>query len=320
MRTFAQKPEVTQHTTSGELATRRRALLGRGREVSPFLHAQRTLGSRAARRLLRANREGVEASDTTVAPVRFGGDFSRVPVSAGHRTTVPTGTRLLDKRVASQASGETEGGALDEETKWLPSTGDDEGASAPGGPGDGETTSARRLQKSTVRGPSTKKNGGFSWGARWSVRDVESTTKGWIVQHVVVRQNVKDADGAAVAPGEGDYGGLRTSWYPLWEAWQVRGGKVYVGRGRSSHRADNYSQRPVAENTQGTTEVVGRADFYPDLTLPSSFKVTNKAPAWSLPATTTDPGLTGGTGVLDHDLTAKWDGVDDTGDTNVKTK
>jgi hypothetical protein len=45
--------------------------------------------------------------------------------------------------------------------------------------------------------------------------------------------------------------------------------------------------------------------------------VKNAAPAWSLPATNSNPGLTGGTGALDHNLTATWDGVAGTGVTTL---
>jgi hypothetical protein len=175
------------------------------------------------------------------------------------------------------------------------------------------------LQKSTVSALATQNNGGFSWGARWSIQNGGSATNGWIVQHVVVRQTVTDAAGTAVTPGQGSYGGLSTSWYPLWEAWQVRGGAVFVGGSTSPHNADTYGQNPVGASTKGKTEVVGRADFYPNLTLPSGFTVRNAAPAWALPATNTDPGLTGGTGALDHNLTATWDGVGGTGVTTATT-
>jgi len=99
----------------------------------------------------------------------------------------------------------------------------------------------------------------------------------------------------------------------------VRGGAVFVGSSTSAHNADTYAQGPVGANTKGTTEVVGRADFYPGLTLPAGFTVRNAAPAWALPVTNTDPGLTGGTGALDHNLTATWDGVGGTGATTAAT-
>jgi hypothetical protein len=181
----------------------------------------------------------------------------------------------------------------------------------------GSALSGPRLTKSTVSGPTPQNNGGFSWGARWAISGADASTNGWIVQHVVVQHNVTDASGNPIVPGTGTYGGLRTAWYPLWEAWQVRGGNVFVGGSASPHNADTYGQNPVGPNTKGTTKVIGRADFYPNLTLPGSFTVRNAAPAWALPATNSDPGLTGGTGALDHNLTATWDGVGGTGATTL---
>lgn len=181
----------------------------------------------------------------------------------------------------------------------------------------GAALTAPRLTKSTVSGPTTQPNGGFSWGARWSIQNADTSTNGWIVQHVVVQQNVTDASSAAVTPGTGTYGGLQTAWYPIWEAWQVRGGQVFVGGSTSPHNADTYGQDPVGPSTKGTTKVIGSADFYPNLTLPTSFTVRNAAPAWSLPVTNSDPALTGGTGALDHNLTATWDGVAGDGTTTA---
>jgi hypothetical protein len=182
------------------------------------------------------------------------------------------------------------------------------------------------LKKTTVSPLQTQKNGGFNWGVRWSIDNATPSTTGWIVQHVVVRHNVEAwhpplLQGATmpIVPGQGGYGGLSASWYPLWEAWQVRGGAVFVGGSASPHNADTYGQNPVGPNTKGTTEVAGRADFYPNLTLPGAFTVRNAAPAWALPVTNTNPNLTGGTGALDHNLTATWEGVSGTGATAATT-
>ncbi len=218
----------------------------------------------------------------------------------------------------SIGSGEMEG-AAPEGSGWINSTGKDAGgpdaqplskdAGAPTGP---------RLKK-TNGAVTSGNNGSFSWPATWSIENATSTTAGWIVQHVNVTQSVTNAAGTAITPGTGSFGGLRTAWYPIWEAWQVRGGAVFVGSSTSPHRADTYGQDEVGASTRGTTSVVGSADFYPNLTLPAAFTVTNSAPAWSLPVTTTDPALSGGTGALAHNLTATWDGVGGTGATSVTT-
>jgi len=257
----------------------------------------------------------------TEASSGFGRDFSRIQVFP---TQVGQGQEALG------ASGEMAEGSPGEGGEWLPATGDggsptDAGAPAGTPPGPAAASSPR-LKKTTVRAVSTRNNGGFSWGVRWSIDNATTSTNGWIVQHVVVRQNVeawypplRPGNTLPIVPGEGGYGGLRASWYPLWEAWQVRGGQVFVGGSTSPHNADTYGQGPVGADTKGKTEVIGRADFYPNLTLPASFTVRNRAPAWALPVTNTDPNLSGGTGVLDHNLTATWDGVGGTGATTATT-
>jgi len=188
-----------------------------------------------------------------------------------------------------------------------------------GGTGPTPTATQPTLQKSTVSGPTTVNNGGYTWSARWSLQNANNTTNGWIVQRLLVRQNVMDAGSAAVTPGQGIYGGFPASWTPYWEGWQVRGGNIFVGKTTAPHNADTYSQGPVGEQTQGTTEELGQADFYPGITTPESWPVSNAAPAYALPMTRSDPGLTGGTGELDHNLTATWNGVTGDGRTTTTT-
>lgn len=160
------------------------------------------------------------------------------------------------------------------------------------------------LKKTTVSGPTPSNCGGFSWGVQWSIDNATSSTNGWVVQKVALNRNVTDCSGNAKAAGLNE---LKPSWYPLWEAWQVRSGQVYIGRLASLHQSDTYGQGGPGDNTKGSVSVLGTAEYYDRLTLPSSFKVTNSAPTWSLPATTSQPTLTGGTGSLAHNLTATWD-------------
>jgi hypothetical protein len=202
------------------------------------------------------------------------------------------------------------------EAEFIESTGKDAGADPMSK--DGGAPSGPHLKK-TSGTVTSGNNGQFSWPATWSIENATSTTAGWVVQRVGVTQAVTDSAGAAVVPGQGGFGGLRTSWYPLWEAWEVRGGNVFVGRSTARHVADTFGQPAVGANTRGTTSIVGSADFYPGLALPAAFVETNAAPTWALPATTTDPALTGGTGVVAHNLTAVWDGVGGTGATTVTT-
>jgi len=292
MRDFAQRLTPAHWTTAGESTLTNRARPVSPREAGPVLHLQRALGNQAVRGLW-------EAGDAS-APRR-----------------------------AFRTSGELADVAMNEGEEWIRATADGGSAApvaAPAGSPPPAAPATPQLRKTTVSPVATRDNGGFNWGVRWSIDNATASTNGWIVQHVVVRQNVEAwrpplLPGATlpIVPGQGSYGGLSTSWYPLWEAWQVRGGSVFVGGSASAHSADTYGQNPVGVNTKGSTEVVGRADFYPNLSLPAAFTVRNAAPAWALPVTNTDPALTGGTGALDHSLTATWDGVGGTGTTTAAT-
>lgn len=74
MRTFVEKPKVTQQTTLAN-----RAHFGQSHDVSSILHLQRTIGNQAVQRMLRTNTEdGKGDSNATFA--RFGHDFSKIPV------------------------------------------------------------------------------------------------------------------------------------------------------------------------------------------------------------------------------------------------
>jgi hypothetical protein len=143
--------------------------------------------------------------------------------------------------------------------------------------------------------------GQFSWAVQW-VLDRPSPSGGWVVQRVSVERNVKDAAGHDVA------GGLNTSWYPMWEAWPVSAGQKvtkYVQDDATDNKDDTYAQTSIPSST-GTVKVIGSAEFYEGLTLPSEFKVTNQAPAWILPTTKSSPPLPGGTGAIAHTIQATW--------------
>jgi hypothetical protein len=122
---------------------------------------------------------------------------------------------------------------------------------------------------------------------------------------VSVTFDVKDAAGKAVDVKAAN--SIDPAWWPIWEAWQVRAGSVFVGTSTTAHTADTYGMPALGDGTKGSIKIAGTADYYPDLKLPGTLAIKNAAPAWSLPVTTVDPGLKGGTGSLAHNLTATWD-------------
>jgi hypothetical protein len=150
-------------------------------------------------------------------------------------------------------------------------------------------------------GPTQTDCGGFLWSIGWVLRNASSSTIGIIVQKVEIARDVKDCAGNPVAYNGR---GLNPGWYPMWEAWYVNGGVVTPAVGAVN---DRYGQTPLGDSTTGRTEVHGTAEYYDGATLPSSFTVTNAPPAWSLPSTTSQPTIAGGTGPVDHSLTATWD-------------
>jgi hypothetical protein len=82
MRIFAEKPKTTQQTTSAKSTLAGRTHFGQSHEVDTILHLQRTIGNQAVQRLLEANTRDVKGESGTTGIVRFGHDFSRIPVHA----------------------------------------------------------------------------------------------------------------------------------------------------------------------------------------------------------------------------------------------
>jgi hypothetical protein len=145
--------------------------------------------------------------------------------------------------------------------------------------------------------------GTFKWVVQWML-DKPSPKGGWVVQQVGVTRNVKDC--ADKVSGPDDSGGLNTAWYPLWEAWKVNPGKSVTTYAEGADTEDDTYSQGLTKPTKGSVTVTGSAEFYEGLVLPGSFKVTNKAPTWILPATNAAPTLAGGTGAIPHSLTATW--------------
>jgi hypothetical protein len=218
--------------------------------------------------------------------------------------------RLLDERATGKLPPE-----LREQDDQVPVTGlwsDIAGAFAfvSGAPAAAPAVSGKpkkpaKLTKRTEKRAKAGDCGEFTWVVQWKL-DRPSPAGGWVVQKVEVDRDVTDCDGndspASVS------GGLDPSWYPLWEAWQIRAGqKVTTYAQDNNDREDDTYGSDSQPDTKGSLKVTGTAEFYEGLSLPADFQVTNAAPTWILPATNTAPTLAGGTGAIAHDLTATWD-------------
>jgi hypothetical protein len=181
---------------------------------------------------------------------------------------------------------------------------DEEPAPAPAAP---------KLTKTNLRGPTPSPQGAYNWVIQWQLSDV-SPAGGWIVQRVNMDGDIADGDDNPIA----------TRWdpfVPYWEAWKVNAGQSITvfadGTEASDAEDDTFANRGYGPNTKGQTEQTGSAEFYEGLTLPGAFQVIPGHPAGILLTTTSDPGLSGGSGAIPHNLAAKWDGVDGDGSTEL---
>ena len=88
MRTFTQKPKVTQQTTSSKSKKPSRSFVGQSRDVHSILHLQHTIGNQAVLRLLQTETENINTSSVSNKSNRFAHDFSRIPVYPSTRNGI----------------------------------------------------------------------------------------------------------------------------------------------------------------------------------------------------------------------------------------
>ena len=171
-----------------------------------------------------------------------------------------------------------------------------------------------KLDKQTVVGPmDTIDCGGYYWGIRWKL-DRPTKKGGYVVQMVGSWVNVKDCRGRPVRVQDRvkEYNPRN---YPFWEAWKI--GRNQTGTGK--HIDDSYWWlQGVGEGTKGFMQVLGYANYYDGLVLPSSFKVDKNSPARLAPMTKTNPNLTGGSGPVLHTLKAEWNCCPDSASKKTK--
>jgi hypothetical protein len=122
------------------------------------------------------------------------------------------------------------------------------------------------LTMTVVKAPTqTGDCGGAESIVRWSV---PAKARGWIVQHVTIKYDVKNCDDTPTLVGTDEY----------WEAWQVAGGTVYAGfmnaAGTNLSGGDKFkiADRP---GSWGRITITGYALFWKDYNLQS--------PPWALP-------------------------------------
>lgn len=117
--------------------------------------------------------------------------------------------------------------------------------------------------------------GGFSWGVRWGLNGATAATNGFVVQQLTFDLSRERCTG-----GRNDF---RKTY---WEAWQVRGGNIFVGTTNSPHNADTFSVQPTP-NQRGINFEEGQATYIDGYTAPTTWGHVPEALA--LPATMTIP-------------------------------
>jgi RHS repeat-associated protein len=163
-----------------------------------------------------------------------------------------------------------------------------------------------KLTLKTIKGPTAGNCGAFAWVIQW-ILDKPTKKGGWVVQKVDVSFDVKDCDDNKLDVKKASGGKIDPAWWPLWEAWEIhKGQKVTTYAETGDTEDDTYASGGFGECTKGTHKITGSADFYDGLTLPKDFKATGKPPTGILPTTQKDPGLKGGSGAINHNLTATW--------------
>jgi len=168
-----------------------------------------------------------------------------------------------------------------------------------GGSSGGGTAAAPKVKKTELGAPTAGECGAFSWRVRFSVENADATTNGYIVQRINVTYTRRDCTG-----NDMPVTGVGT--FPFWEAWGVRGGNVFIGDTANPHNADTYGDPPMG-NSSGSSDTVGRAEFFPNAVLPAHMRANNPDTlAGDLRSSTTDPALSGGTGSIPHNITASW--------------
>ena len=116
------------------------------------------------------------------------------------------------------------------------------------------STATPKITFESVGGMTRSACGAFLRPIRWILKNAGLSTQGIIVQKIELVRDVQDCAGNAV-PFNG--GGLDPAWYPVWEAWEVKGTKITPIDG-DVH--DRFGQTHVGDNTKGRTIVRGTAE------------------------------------------------------------
>ncbi len=178
-----------------------------------------------------------------------------------------------------------------------------------------EPKSPPKLTKTTSSGPlPDDRCGNFAWGVKWRL-DNPTAKGGFVVQRVEANfDDIKDCDNNKVDVKALTGGVIDPAAWPFSEAWEINRCSQATGDTTDdSFSMCLWSSPPLVRcghdsqvKTKGSIKIKGTAEFFDGLKLPSSFVATGKPPAGKLPVSRTSTALAGGTGSLDHSITATW--------------
>jgi hypothetical protein len=250
---------------------------------------QRAVGNRAVGRLL----AGATRAATPAAPARATG--------APEDTSVARLLRdVAQARRDTPAGGETIGEGEDAEylggdggVARAPDAGAPAGAGSAAPPAPAAPAAPATLTYSTVTPRTAAGCGGYTYAVRWGLAGADATTNGFIVQQLTF-----DLRRQSCAGGDNNFS------KKYWEAWQVRGGQIFVGTSTSPHSADTF-RVPATPDHRGVNFEEGKAKFIPGYTAPLSWGTVPEA--GSLPATETEPAGWSNSGALVRSVRVSFD-------------
>jgi hypothetical protein len=196
-------------------------------------------------------------------------------------------------REVSVSSGEAARGG-GQETGLAPPTPTDVDVTPLDAPAKAPAPAAATLTKSEVTARTDKGCGDYVWAVKWGLSGATDKTNGFIVQQLTFDFKREKC----VGDGRNDF------YKRYWEAWEVRGGKIFVGTSASPHSADTFSGESTPTQ-KGVNREDGKAKFMPDYKEPAKW---GKIPeARDLPATEKEPDGWSTDGAIDRDIVATFD-------------
>ncbi len=156
------------------------------------------------------------------------------------------------------------------------------------------TAAGPTLKKSEVTPRTDDGCGGYHWSVKWELSGAADKTDGFVVQQVTFNNKHIHCEGGKI-----DFNKR------FWEAWQVRGGKIYAGTSpKQLHEADEFTQGPSTDE-KGFNTQDGKAKFMPGYTEPLKWGKVHEAKG--LPATEREPDGWSTTGAIERDVKTTFD-------------